>query len=53
MLLQVSPLKQKSMINDLTVGNVPSQLVRFALPFVFANILQYLYNIVDMIIVGR
>ena len=40
------------MINDLTVGNVPSQLVRFALPFVFANILQYLYNIVDMIIVG-
>ena len=51
--MQVSPLKQKSMINDLTIGNVPSQLVRFALPFVLANILQYLYNIVDMIIVGR
>ena len=46
-------MQKNSMINDLTVGNVPKQLVRFAIPFVFANILQFLYNIVDMIIVGQ
>ena len=44
---------QKSMINDLTLGSVPRQLVRFSLPFVAANFLQFLYNIVDMIIVGQ
>ena len=41
------------MINDLTVGSVPKQLIRFAVPFVLANALQFLYNIVDMIIVGQ
>ena len=44
---------QKSMINDLTQGSVPKQLIRFSLPFVAANFLQFLYNIVDMIIVGQ
>ena len=44
---------QKSMINDLTMGSVPRQLIRFAVPFVLANALQFLYNIVDMIIVGQ
>ena len=43
----------KSMINDLTVGSVPKELVRFSLPFVGANLLQFMYNIVDMIIVGQ
>lgn len=43
----------KSMINDLTIGSVPKQLIRFSIPFIFANILQFLYNIVDMIIVGQ
>ena len=41
------------MINDLTKGSVPGKLIRFSLPFVLANLLQFLYNIVDMIIVGQ
>ena len=41
------------MIRDLTTGSVPQRLVRFAIPFVLANALQFLYNIVDMIIVGQ
>ena len=43
----------KSMINDLTVGSVPGKLIRFSIPFILANFLQFLYNIVDMIIVGQ
>ncbi len=44
---------QKAMINDLTQGSVRKQLMKFALPFVFANFLQTFYNIVDMIVVGQ
>lgn len=44
---------KKSIINDLTQGSVPEKLIRFSLPFVLANLLQFLYNIVDMIIVGQ
>ncbi len=44
---------EKSMINNLTVGSVPGQLIRFSIPFILANLLQFLYNIVDMIIVGQ
>ena len=43
----------KTMINDLTVGSVPGKLIRFSIPFILANCLQFLYNIVDMIIVGQ
>ena len=43
----------KSMINDLTTGSVPGRLIRFSAPFILANLLQFLYNIVDMIIVGQ
>jgi len=45
--------KEKSMITDLTQGNVFALLIRFAVPLVLANILQMVYNIVDMIIIGR
>jgi len=38
---------------DLTVGHVPTQLIKFAIPLFFANLLQSLYNIVDMLVVGR
>lgn len=44
---------ESSMINDLTVGGVPGKLIRFSIPFILANLLQFLYNIVDMIIVGQ
>lgn len=38
---------------DFTQGNVPKQLVTFALPLYLSNILQIVYNMVDMIIVGQ
>jgi len=41
------------MINDLTVGKVSSQMIRFAVPLVFSNLLQTVYNMVDMIVVGQ
>ena len=41
------------MEQDLTQGGVMSRLFHFALPLLFANVLQSLYNLVDMAIVGR
>lgn len=38
---------------DFTEGNVTSLLIRFSIPFLIANILQALYGVVDMIIVGQ
>ena len=41
------------MIRDLTVGNPLKQLLTFAFPFVLANLLQQIYNMADMVIVGQ
>ncbi len=41
------------MIRDLTEGNPVRQLLAFSLPFIFANLLQQLYNMADMVIVGQ
>ncbi|MDR3247881.1 MAG: MATE family efflux transporter [Treponema sp.] len=38
---------------DLSQGNVLSKLIRFALPFLASNIIQSLYNVADMLIVGN
>lgn len=38
---------------DLTIGSVSKKLIRFALPLLFANLLQSFYSIVDMLVVGR
>lgn len=38
---------------DLTRGSVPRLLARFAWPFLLANLMQSLYNVVDMIVVGQ
>lgn len=38
---------------NLTVGSVPQKLIRFALPLFGANLLQSLYSIIDMLVVGR
>lgn len=40
-------------MKDLTVGNEAKLIFKFALPMVFANLLQQLYHLVDSIIVGR
>jgi len=41
------------MIRDLTTGSVSRKLITFAIPMVMANLLQTVYNIVDMIVVGQ
>ncbi|MBR4289019.1 MAG: MATE family efflux transporter [Oscillospiraceae bacterium] len=44
--------KQKVGI-DLTEGNITKQLFRFALPLLLTNLLQQLYNAVDMAVIGH
>ncbi len=39
--------------NDLTKGSVTKNLLKFAMPFLASNILQALYSVVDMIVVGQ
>ena len=38
--------------NDLTQGSVTKQLIRFSMPFLLSNIIQALYSVADMLIVG-
>ena len=46
--------EQKSnMVTDLTNGSVTKLLLKFAFPLFVSNLLQAVYNIVDMIIVGQ
>lgn len=44
---------KNSKIKDFTQGNIMEQLVKFALPLFLSNLLQVVYNMVDMIIVGN
>ncbi len=46
-------MSQKTLVNDLTTGSVSKQLLKFAGPFILANLLQNVYNMVDMIVVGQ
>ncbi len=46
-------MAEKTMINNLTEGSVARKLISFSLPFIAANALQIVYNIVDMVIVGN
>ena len=39
--------------NDLSKGKVLTRLVLFALPFLASNLIQSLYNVADMLIVGN
>lgn len=43
----------KTMIKDLTQGNVGRELLRFSFPFMLSNALQTVYNLVDMVVVGQ
>jgi len=45
--------KKTNLINDFTRGSVSKQLIRFSAPLFLSNLLQVIYNMVDMIIVGR
>ena len=42
-----------SNIKDFTKGNITKQLVVFALPLLLSNLLQVVYNMVDMVVVGH
>lgn len=44
---------EKSQIKDFTQGNITNQLVKFAWPLLLSNILQVVYNMVDMVVVGN
>lgn len=39
--------------NNLSQGNVVKQLIIFSFPFLLSNLIQTLYSVADMIIVGR
>ena len=41
------------MTKDLTVGSPMRLILRFAIPLVFGNLFQQMYNMIDTIIVGR
>ena len=46
-------MKEKTLIKDYTRGNIPKQLLTFATPLFLSSLLQVVYNMVDMIIVGN
>lgn len=45
-------MKKGSIERKLTEGNVVKLLIQFALPFMLSNLIQSLYNVADMMIVG-
>ena len=45
--------KKSTFINDLTEGSVTKKLLTFALPFMLSQLLQTVYNLVDMAVVGH
>jgi putative MATE family efflux protein len=40
-------------VKDFTKGNITKQLIVFALPLFLSNLLQVVYNMVDMVVVGQ
>lgn len=46
-------MNEGNIVRDLTKGNPLTQLLKFAFPFILANLLQQAYNMVDLIVVGR
>ena len=45
--------KNKTLINNFTEGPILRAMISFALPLFLSNLLQAVYNVVDMVIVGR
>ncbi len=50
---QSKTIKKKSTTRDMTTGNITKEIMLFALPLMFGNIFQMLYNTVDSIVVGN
>lgn len=49
----VRQMAKETKIKDFTKGNIMEQLIKFALPLFLSNLLQVVYNMVDMIVVGN
>ena len=45
-------MHQQTQIKDFTTGSIPRQLIIFATPLFLSNLLQIVYNMVDMMVVG-
>lgn len=45
--------KKNKLINDFTAGSIPKKMLLFAVPFMVSNLMQVLYSLVDMIVVGQ
>ena len=45
--------REKTMVKDMTTGQVVPLLLRFAFPLFVSNALQAVYNVVDMVVVGN
>ena len=46
-------MSDKTMIRDLTQGSVTKQLLLFSAPFILSNLLQTVYSLVDMVVIGQ
>ena len=46
-------MKSKSLIVDFTTGSIPKHLFTFATPLFLSSLLQVVYNVIDMIVVGH
>lgn len=46
-------MSERTMVRDLTRGNVTRLLFQFAMPLLVSNTLQAVYNLVDMVVVGQ
>ena len=46
-------MKNKTLIRDFTQGSIFPMLLTFALPLIGCNLLQTVYNLVDMVVIGH
>ncbi len=45
--------REKTVVNDLTVGSPAKSMIRFAIPMILGNVVQQLYNMADSLVVGN
>jgi putative MATE family efflux protein len=46
-------IQNKTLIKDFTQGSIVKELLLFSVPVMLSNLLQIVYNLVDMVVVGR
>ena len=51
--MEQAQVKKPGMVNDLTQGSILIKLILFSLPFMGANLLNTLYTLVDLAIIGK